>query len=272
MSNHSFSPVLSYPLNYLGRDFIVGDIHGAFEMLMVAMDRVKFDPDFDRLFSVGDLIDRGEHSALVLEFLKLPFVHAVRGNHEQMLLDIYKNDTVDEHALYFNVTNNGLAWWLDTPEDVRQNILNSIKDLPIAIEVETIRGSVGILHADIQSGMSWQEFITEIEAGNETVINTALWGRTRIKHEIESGVPGIDRVFVGHTPQWDGVNRFGNVYAIDTGAVFAQIDQADGAALTMMNMIHKTAVTLVDHGDALNILNTPVFDQPFGQYAMRSRM
>lgn len=40
----------------------------------------------------------------------------------------------------------------------------------------------------------------------------------------ESGVSGVDRVFVGHTPSKATV-RLGNVFYIDTGAVFGVLDQ-----------------------------------------------
>ncbi|WP_183132684.1 metallophosphoesterase, partial [Pseudomonas amygdali] len=45
--------------NTVGRDFAVGDIHGHFTRLQVALDVAGFNPAVDRLFSVGDLVDRG---------------------------------------------------------------------------------------------------------------------------------------------------------------------------------------------------------------------
>ena len=48
-----------FPLNRRGRDLAVGDIHGYFALLQQALNRVGFDPVCDRLFSVGDLTDRG---------------------------------------------------------------------------------------------------------------------------------------------------------------------------------------------------------------------
>jgi hypothetical protein len=44
--------------NGRGRDFIVGDLHGCRAMLDALLVHVGFDPDRDRLFSVGDLMDR----------------------------------------------------------------------------------------------------------------------------------------------------------------------------------------------------------------------
>ncbi|MBS9403701.1 hypothetical protein KG088_08670 [Halomonas sp. TRM85114] len=56
--------------NTSGRDFFVGDIHGQYGLLREAMARVAFDTRRDRLFSVGNLVDRGSAS---FECLSLAF-------------------------------------------------------------------------------------------------------------------------------------------------------------------------------------------------------
>ena len=48
--------------NTVGRDFAVGDIHGCFTELQRGLEAIGFDPSTDRLFSVGDLVDRGPES------------------------------------------------------------------------------------------------------------------------------------------------------------------------------------------------------------------
>ena len=53
------SRVKRFAANTAGRDFAVGDIHGHFTRLQSALDKAGFEPSVDRLFSVGDLIDRG---------------------------------------------------------------------------------------------------------------------------------------------------------------------------------------------------------------------
>ena len=45
--------------NVGGRDFAVGDIHGCFSHLSRSLEAIGFDAAVDRLFSVGDLVDRG---------------------------------------------------------------------------------------------------------------------------------------------------------------------------------------------------------------------
>ncbi len=77
------------PLNTKGTDLIVGDIHGMFDLVLRAMDKMNFDQSCDRLISVGDMIDRGPGSHRTAKFLSCSFVEAVLGNHEGMLLEAY---------------------------------------------------------------------------------------------------------------------------------------------------------------------------------------
>ena len=52
-----------------GRDWVVGDVHGCFHTLRQALIDTGFEHGRDRLFSVGDLINRGPNSIEALEWL-----------------------------------------------------------------------------------------------------------------------------------------------------------------------------------------------------------
>lgn len=268
---HKRQLVRRIPLNRHGRIFGIGDVHGAFDLVIEGMKAVQFDRRVDLLLSVGDLIDRGKGSSRVAKFLGQPYVHAVAGNHEDELRKLYANGEPPEEVLRWAARHNGFGWWLDTDKETRKSILDAIRELPIAIEIETTRGSVGIVHAEVPIGMSWQQFTANLEAGDESSIRSALWGDTRIKQQDQSGVPGIGRVFVGHRIQWKGMQRLGNVYAIDTGATFAEISPAEcpEARLTFANLEMATVKLCepprtsgrVDHRDG------PVPSKPFGRHA-----
>lgn len=251
-----------------GRDFVVGDIHGAFPLVAKALDALNFDPSVDRLFSVGDLVDRGDYSPLALEFLSKPWVHAVRGNHEQMVLDLYASGTLDERMLAYHVKNNGMGWWLKTPPVRQAALLAAFAQLPVAMEVATARGSVGMVHAEVPVGMDWPTFIEKLEAFDHHTIQSALWGRVRATKNDASGVLGVGRIFAGHTPHLDGARMLGNCYFIDTGAVFGAQGSAPGK-LSVANMTCKTEVIT-----ARPLVKQPLIDLftavglvPFGQYA-----
>ncbi|MEL6236981.1 MAG: metallophosphoesterase [Pseudomonadota bacterium] len=205
--------------NATGRDLAVGDIHGCFSRRQAHLDTIGFNPACDRLFSVGDLVDRGPESDLALEWLDKPWFHAVRGNHEDMAIR-WPRGNMDAT----NYTMNGGAWNVSNPPAVRQLFADYFSALPLALDVETSGGLVGIVHAECPFP-SWQDFIEVLgtpELSNslrKAIIEAALWSRERITAmEVES-VAGVRAVVVGHTP----VERFtslGNTFYIDTGAVF----------------------------------------------------
>lgn len=70
--------------NHAGRDFVVGDLHGCSPWLRILLDRVRFTPSRDRLFMVGDLIDRGP-DVNAMDWLDEPGVFVAMGNHEHAL-------------------------------------------------------------------------------------------------------------------------------------------------------------------------------------------
>lgn len=204
-----------YAINTAGRDFAVGDIHGHFTRLRAAMSAVNFDPEVDRLFSVGDLVDRGPECTDALNWLDQPWFHAVRGNHEDYAVRYAAGNPVDPA----NYRRNGGGWLLDLPVAEQRSFGNAFAALPIAIEVETVAGSVGILHADCPMEAWWMiESVFSGEATTSTqkrVRDECMWSRGRIEGEDESGVLGLRALVVGHTPlsqpRW-----LGNVVHIDT--------------------------------------------------------
>lgn len=238
-----FQHVRRLMLNRDGRDFVVGDIHGAYDLVIEAMRKVRFDPAKDRLFSVGDLVNRGSDSARALAFLSQPYVFAVRGNHEDLWDELYADGPPSPSVVkaISSVFNLRMDWWLATSPDKRDSLAAKFAQLPFAIEVQTHRGPVGLVHADVPVDTPWSTFIQKIEAGDEKAIHTALWGRDRSRSDDHSGVEGVGRVFVGHTPHVAGATRRGNVISIDTGAIFGLMNAHPGHGhLTIANLAFKT--------------------------------
>ncbi|HZS48689.1 MAG TPA: metallophosphoesterase [Blastocatellia bacterium] len=78
------------------RTFVIGDVHGRLWLLKQLIEGSGIDTKNDKIVFLGDLIDRGENSPGVVEYVtKLksenPNVITLRGNHEQMLLDFIDN-------------------------------------------------------------------------------------------------------------------------------------------------------------------------------------
>lgn len=229
-----FEHVLYIAINDVGRDFVVGDIHGAYELVRLGMRQVSFDPLNDRLFSVGDLIDRHQNSHQVLEFLAEPYVYAIRGNHDHWFSLLELDEIRDLGMLGVN----GMEWVCDVSDSKLLAIRDRLSTLPYAMQIETKWFKVGLVHADIPREHDWSEFLQLLESRDSNALTVAIEGRTRIHSNDTTGVDGIDRIFVGHSVQRRGARRLGNVFAIDTGAVHRELASKYGrdCALTMVNL------------------------------------
>lgn len=77
--------IVRVPENLEGHDKIIGDIHGNLSCLQSAIGTLKID---DRLFIVGDLVDKGTNNLGVInEVIKHKNqLFVVRGNHEELCL------------------------------------------------------------------------------------------------------------------------------------------------------------------------------------------
>lgn len=194
------------------RVLVCGDLHGCYTNLMSSLDKAGFDPVQDLLVSVGDLIDRGQESFECLDLINQPWFRAVRGNHEQMMLDAITGTGRFGHWM-----SNGGGWWhsLDYEQDMRlKSLLPKVAELPLIIEVEKGGKKFVICHADYPHD--------EYEYGKPVDSQQAIWSRERISLSIDgfsSSISGADLFIFGHTPALQPM-RIKNQLYIDTGAVF----------------------------------------------------
>lgn len=198
--------------NDLGRDFAVGDIHGHFSLLQKRLYEIGFNPEIDRLFSVGDLVDRGPECELALGWIDQPWFHPVRGNHDDY---VCRYDTCD----IGNWIQNGGIWFSSLTQSEVGDFAVTFRDLPVAIEVNTKSGLVGLVHADCPFP-AWATLRKNLQGGADggqlrNIKNCCMWSRRRVELSDDTGVAGIKALVVGHTPDVEPV-ILGNVYHIDT--------------------------------------------------------
>lgn len=220
----------SFTKNEIGNDYVVGDIHGCFTLLQNRLDEIQFNPNTDRLFSVGDLVDRGNESQLSIEWLNKDFFHAVLGNHEDMAIE-WESTINKPNILFFNhyknnYIENGGMWFIIEPD--KKKFVEAFSELPLAIEVETNFGTVGIIHASVAHYNDWRDLKTDLlnidinSLEDFDIIKDKLtWDRTLLTNRNRRVVENVFKIYHGHTPVSDVV-EYGNRVYIDTGAVYNQ--------------------------------------------------
>lgn len=202
----------NFSKNLIGNDYVVGDIHGCFTKLECELYTLGFDESKDRLFSVGDLVDRGVESEKSLDWLDKPWFHAVRGNHEQMIIDAsFYGDNSNEAAMAYI---NGGQWWFSQFKEDRQKYVEAFSYLPYVISIETEDLPILIIHAE-----PYTLDYAETSVLTERQKQICIWSRTKIQRDDATPVLGVSHVYCGHTPI-DEPKTYGNVTYIDTGAVF----------------------------------------------------
>lgn len=211
--------------NESGRDYFVGDIHGRYTQLTDMLRQMRFDRSKDRLFAVGDLIDRGDENAECVGLLNEPWFFSSFGNHEELFLNAIRNPT-DYDLVTLHVINGGLwAWQKDlaspigvVPTDEALGLAKAIATkCPLMMTVNTKHGRIGVVHADCPK--VWPEADDAVQFDQRMI-----WNRAKPKEVIKLGnaarpyvVHRIDAVIHGHEKHPD-ILRNGNRMWLDTAA------------------------------------------------------
>lgn len=198
--------------------FYVGDIHGEFLKLQDKLSSIGFNKETDILISVGDLIDRGENSLACLELITEPWFHAVRGNHEELMIRSIINKCGNHLSCWLS---NGSQWYFDLNQEDRMyaNDLAAISnELPYVIEVNHRGKKIVVCHANYPN----DKYSGEIDKCD---LHDIIWDRSRIDNLKNKGlittIKGADHFVFGHTPVRRDISS-GNCNWIDTGAVFGK--------------------------------------------------
>lgn len=211
------SPRVAFvPHNERGRDFIVGDLHGCRRDLEVLLLAAGFNPTKgDRLFSTGDLVDRGPDSLGCLKLLRQSWFYAVLGNHEQMLINAI--DSGDDEAVALSVANGG-GWALGMllkrdPE--LQTYARVLKQLPHVLAVGPgTPQRYNIVHAALlrsPNGLalySDADIDAKLADADQYAIERLIWSRNLAEQAGQAALQrqgptwrqGLSITYCGHNP------------------------------------------------------------------------
>ena len=217
---------LALPANLHGRDFVVGDLHGQYSVLRSLLEQADFQSDIDRLFLVGDLIDRGPENEKCLQLLLEPNVKAVQGNHELMFYQAATNSSPWMTLKDYWHEDNGGGWtrdWFERKAPELTFWAHQVSRLPYVIHVEAgRRAPFWMVHAEL-----WSPYCDITETNVQRVVETLndeqervfQWSRQLAREHVigrRMQLPGP--VYCGHTPvPTPGVEQYGHVN-LDAGA------------------------------------------------------
>lgn len=197
----------TFSTNPTGRDFLVADLHGAYDLLMKKLSVARFDPSRDRLFSVGDLVDRGAQSLQCLGLLRQPWFHAVRGNHESSLLYAA---TLGEQAFpgcaqYLATEAKWLTELTDAQTDTLYNeLLPLVEGLPLVIHVQDREMPFNVVHAQAASPEGSLMTDAQLLHSDAASCDSVMWGRELYESDdfLQAWHAGfaVDKLFFSPTP------------------------------------------------------------------------
>lgn len=127
------------------RQIAIGDVHGHYDGLCQLVDFCQIVPE-DRLYFLGDVIDRGPKSAEVVKWIRERNYPCLMGNHEVMLLTSFNNGDLDEIALRHWLPSGGDAT-LESygDEGISQDEIDWFTSLPSYLDL----GDVFLVHAGV---------------------------------------------------------------------------------------------------------------------------
>lgn len=279
--------VQHFEKNTLGRDFVIGDLHGCYSDFEYVLSELNFDKSKDRMFSVGDLVDRGSNSLKCLSLLDEPWFFAVIGNHELMMYDSVCG--YDDNSKTFLLKNgwNARMWlsnggdWIDDKNqmcnmtnDIIQKHLSNIKNMPSIIRIHGYNKKINITHAELYSNIIdlTDDFIDNLDALENNkesshelleIINnvkqSCAWGRRIVKNAINPDAFDIEDltlldqvVICGHNVV-DNPSTYKNHIFIDGGACFASNNMFERKLIVYNIQEEKTHVFKLKN-DAIGLI------------------
>tara|TARA_B100000963_G_scaffold323474_1_gene308331 strand:- start:516 stop:1325 length:810 start_codon:yes stop_codon:yes gene_type:complete len=129
--------------------YAIGDIHGCYDPLQSLIDSIKFNPSRDKLWIVGDLVNRGPKSLEVLRFVKSLGESAVTvlGNHDLYLLALEANVVKENGDSY------SLKKILDAPDS--NEICEWLRNRKLAHYDKSL--NIIMVHAGLYPTWSWKK-------------------------------------------------------------------------------------------------------------------
>lgn len=196
---------------------VIGDIHGCFFTLVELYNKIRNKYPKVAIYSVGDLIDRGNFSYEVVKFFVEEKIRFTPGNHDYMFYHFFKDpSSVFAKSWVFNGNESTLVSYEDHEDEIFKHI-EFIKQAPLYFDLDdcfiTHAGISDVykneLPFDYKRDLSVLSHYIKQDYRNEDGV---LWTRANL---LDLGKLQV----VGHTKSQDVIlDETSNALYIDTGA------------------------------------------------------
>ncbi len=147
------------------RTFVIGDLQGCFESLQALLEKIDYNPQYDHIYLLGDIINRGPESLACLRWAAhTTNVQSLLGNHDLHLLAV----AAGNHRYYHK--SDTLADILNAPD--KDSLLNWLRHRPLLIHLAEFKTT--LVHAGILP--HWSLTKAKRKAGLvEAVLRSDAW-------------------------------------------------------------------------------------------------
>jgi len=194
----------------MGRIFVMGDVHGAFNALKQCLDRAEFDYQNDTLINLGDVSDGWPQTKECIdELLKIENLIYILGNHDTWTLNWMKGHLADPLWL----SQGGEA----TVNSYSHGIPKShISFLDRARPYYILDNNRLFVHAGIDPLRSMEDQGLDVFLWDRTLARTAL---NFYQSETSIKLTTFSEVYLGHTPiPYESPVKACEIWLMDTGA------------------------------------------------------
>ncbi len=189
------------------RTILIGDVHGCHRELEALLEKLKLVPGEDRVWFVGDLINKGPSSRAVWELYRQSQGQAILGNHELSFLEV-ASGRPHKHEKYFKKLKKDFGPQFDS-------FLQDVRSWPLWMEDRDLM----MVHAGLIPG----KHPDATDPWALTCIRT--WDGKGEDLQNESNPPWFDfyegtkLLVFGHWAALGGLDR-PNIIGLDTGCVY----------------------------------------------------
>ena len=115
---------------------VIGDIHGCFNTLKALVEKIRIEYPNISIYCVGDLVDRGNQSYEVLEYIASEKITFTPGNHDYMFYSSFREpESLMAKSWRYNGAETTIASYLNKPNKINQH-LDMISTAPLFLNLE----------------------------------------------------------------------------------------------------------------------------------------